>query len=114
MKLFFETAQQASVFLLILPIGIAFGVCIDLCACFGTTRPLFEVAAAFLCFLLIGAALVLLNDNTLRLYHLLAFISGWILYSIGLRRLLKAVLKYVTNLKKTLQNKQEKKETGRI
>lgn len=88
MKLFFETAAQANVFLVMIPVGLAAAALLDLAAHPSVLRPLWDV----LILLLSGAALafgiVLLGDTGLRIYHLLALVTGALLYVTGIRALL--------------------------
>lgn len=89
MKLFFETATQADVFLTMLPVGIAAAAMIDLANHTSVLRPLWDV----LIFLLLGAVMafgiILLGDAGLRGYHLLAVLIGALLYLAGIRRMMK-------------------------
>lgn len=86
MKLFFETALQARVFLLALPIGLMLGACLDAGKLFGKARP----AADILALLTAAFGLILLSlislENGLQLYHLLAVVVGMILYLSGIGR----------------------------
>jgi len=88
MKLFFETAKQASVFLAALPIGFLLGFLLDIGLIFGKARPAADIVAL----LVAGAGLVILSllsmENGLQLYHLLAVVMGALLYTCGLGRLL--------------------------
>ncbi len=91
MKLFFETAAQANLFLLTVPVGIAAAAMTDLFTHTGAFRPLWDVLA----FLFLGAGLgltvILLGDAGLRSYHILAVLVGAILYFAGIRRLLSLI-----------------------
>lgn len=91
MKLFFETAAQASLFLAMLPIGFGMAVFIDLAGRTGRMKPLWDVLAMLLCFGLIAFSIVLLRDSGLRLYHLLSVLAGALLYLLGLRSALSAL-----------------------
>lgn len=85
MKLFFETAQQCVVFLLMVPVGILLAFSVDVSSHMTGTKPLWDVLSMLLCFSTIGIGIVLLNDTGLRLYHLLAVVTGCILYTAGIR-----------------------------
>lgn len=95
MKLFFETAAQASLFLSMLPIGFCIAVCIDLAGCSGRMKHLWDVLVMLLCFGLIAFSVVLLRDNGLRLYHFLSVLAGALLYLLGVRSLLSVVCAWI-------------------
>ena len=86
MKLFFETSAQGAVFLMMLPVGMLLAICVDVCGLSGVLRPLWDLVAVLLCFAAIGVCVVLLDDTSLRLYHVLAVLTGYLLYALGLRR----------------------------
>lgn len=85
MKLFFETAAQASVFLLTIPLGLLLALLIDLSGRTGTLRPLWDVLTMLAGFAAAGAGIVLLGDSGLRIYHILAMLTGMLLYLLGIR-----------------------------
>ena len=85
MKLFFETAAQASVFLLTVPLGLLLAFLVDLSGRTGTLRPLWDVLTMLAGFAAAGAAIVLLGDSGLRIYHILAMLTGMLLYLLGIR-----------------------------
>lgn len=91
MKLFFETAAQGTIFLMMIPVGMVLAVCVDICGMAGVFRLLWDLVAVLLCFAAVGFCVVLLNDTSLRLYHLLAVVTGYLLYALGVRRLLQAL-----------------------
>lgn len=99
MKLFFETALQARVFLAALPIGLMLGLCLDMGKLFGKARP----AADILAMLLGAAGLIILSmlslENGLQLYHLLAVAVGMLLYLCGVGRLFRYVARKMNRRK---------------
>lgn len=100
MKLFFETAAQGSLFLSMLPVGMLLALCIDLCGCIDRFRPLWDLLAVLLCFVILGVSIVLLNDATLRVYHVLAVLTGYLLYDCGIRRMIKGACRWINTKKK--------------
>ncbi len=94
MKLFFETSAQASLFLLMLPIGFMLALLIDLAGKTGTAKPILDVLAMLLGFASIGICIILFRDGGLRLYHLLSMLTGMLLYLLGIRAAASAVLKW--------------------
>lgn len=104
MKLFFETALQARVFLAAVPIGILLGLCLDLGEICGKARIVIDIVAM----LLAAAALVLLSilslENGLQIYHLLAVIVGILLYLCGIGRLLRYVAEKIKRRKQNRKN----------
>lgn len=93
MKLFFETAVQARVFLAALPIGLLLGLLLDMGSLLGKARIVADIAAA----LVAGCGLVVLSllsmENGLQLYHLLAVIVGCLLYSFGIGRAMRSFIR---------------------
>lgn len=85
MKLFFETAAQASVFLLTVPLGLLLAFLVDLSGRSGALRPLWDVLIMLAGFAAAGAAIVIFGDSGLRIYHLLALLTGMLLYLLGIR-----------------------------
>jgi len=59
-----------------------------------------------LCFSALGIGVVLLGDETLRGYHVLAVLSGYLLYACGVRRALAMLVR----LKNCALKKHEKQE----
>jgi hypothetical protein len=98
MKLFFETAAQASLFLATIPLGFGIAVLIDLAGRAGTLKPLWDVLAMLTCFGSLAFTVVLLGDGGLRVYHLLSVLIGALLYRLGLRSLLSAVCSRIRKL----------------
>lgn len=99
MKLFFETASQASVFLIMLPLGMLLAACVELTGMTGAGKPLWDILVVLLSGVLLGIGVVFLNDTTLRLYHLLAIVCGWILYRLGVQSFFTMVAKCIARMK---------------
>lgn len=91
MKLFFETASQAQLFLIMLPIGMFLALVADLASGAGVLRPLWDVFAMLLSFGAIGTGIVMFRDSGLRMYHFLAVIVGMLLYILGIRAALSRI-----------------------
>ena len=100
MKLFFETAAQGSLFLSMLPVGMLLALCIDLCGCISRFKPLWDLLAVLLCFVILGVGVILLNDISLRLYHGLAVLTGYLLYACGIRRMFSGTRRWINTRKK--------------
>lgn len=103
MKLFFETSGQWAVFLMMLPVGMALGLSVDLCGYIGTARPLWDVLIVLLCFSIVGVCVVFLCNETLRMYHALAVLSGYLLYTCGIRRVISCLSKLLVTKKKDIR-----------
>lgn len=99
MKLFFETASQASVFLLMLPIGMLLAACVELTGKTGAGKPIWDILVVLLSGVLLGIGVVFLNDTTIRLYHLLAVLCGWILYCLGIQRFFIIICSCIQRMK---------------
>lgn len=83
MKLFFETAGQAQAFLTAVPLGLLLAACLDASALTGPLRPLADALLVLGGGLALMAAMLLVRDETLRMYHLLALLTGAVLYRPG-------------------------------
>ncbi|MDD3334197.1 MAG: spore cortex biosynthesis protein YabQ [Eubacteriales bacterium] len=83
MKLFFETARQAQVFLLTIPLGFALALGFDLSSLSGRFRPLWDVLLFLGCAFALICMTLLTKDEGLRIYHLLAVLCGMLLYFCG-------------------------------
>jgi hypothetical protein len=70
-----------------IPVGFLFALLIDLAGCSRQTRPLWDILIMLAGCLLLVYLLILTGDERLRLYHLLAVLTGAALYLSGLRRL---------------------------
>ncbi|MBE5815428.1 MAG: hypothetical protein E7320_09540 [Clostridiales bacterium] len=105
MKLFFEAAAQAQMFLIMLPVGMLLAVFADLSALGGRFRPVWDVLTVLLAASAYGAGVILLREDGARLYHFLALLVGAMLYLLGIR---KAILCTVAVfLRKRRENRQE-------
>ncbi|MEG0125172.1 MAG: hypothetical protein RR816_03725 [Clostridia bacterium] len=91
MRLFFETGDQAHIFLAVLPIGFLLAMSFDASSFAGKLRPVMDV----LCLLMSGLAFIMLllvfRDDGLRVYHMLALLTGAVLYLCGMGRLFRAI-----------------------
>ena len=90
MKLFFETAGQAQAFLAAVPLGLVLAACLD-------ASVLMMLTAGFA---LMGMML-LSRDEALRLYHLLAILTGALLYTQGIGRLVRLIGAWLKKRKKS-------------
>ena len=99
MKLFFETAVQKSAFLMSLPVG--FMICLILDTKVRST--LIQAVLDLGVLASTGFILVLLvlfsSDASLRIYHLLGFFGGAILYVCGIGKCRKKVKKWYSKRK---------------
>lgn len=91
MKLFFETAIQARVFLSAVPLGIMLGMLLNLESRLPGGKALWDVLLMLLCAIWMGILLLWTGENGLRLYHLLAVGTGLLLYRCGVSRLLSKI-----------------------
>ena len=91
MSLFFETSSQANCFLHLLPLGLCMAFCLDASAISGKIRPLMDV----LVLVLAGSAvlwwMVLLDENKLRLYHVLGMLTGMLLYMRSIGKIIRTI-----------------------
>ena len=94
MKLFFETAGQAQAFLAAVPLGLVLAACLDASA---LADVLMMLTAGFA---LMGMML-LSRDEALRLYHLLAILTGALLYTQGIGRLVRLAGAWLKKRKKS-------------
>ena len=101
MKLFFETAGQAQAFLTAVPLGLLLAACLDASALTGPLRPLADALLVLGGGLALMAAMLLVRDETLRIYHLLALLTGAVLYSRGIGRLVRMARARIKKRKKT-------------
>lgn len=97
MKLFFETSTQAMVFLLMLPLGILFAAGIDIAGFIRIAKPLWDLLLVLLLGLSLGISVILLGDQGLRMYHLLAVLCGCLLYMLGIRRVVQWICQNGSN-----------------
>ena len=97
MKLFFETSTQAMVFLLMMPLGILFAAGIDVAGFIRIAKPLWDLLLVLLLGLSLGVGIILLGDQGLRMYHLLAVLFGSLLYLLGIRRIVQWICQTCRN-----------------
>lgn len=76
MKLFFETAGQAQAFLAAVPLGLVLAACLDASVLAGPLRPLADVLMMLTAGFALMGMMLLSRDEALRLYHLLAILTG--------------------------------------
>ncbi|MEG1891051.1 MAG: spore cortex biosynthesis protein YabQ [Clostridia bacterium] len=93
MNLFFETSNQARVFLAAVPIGFVVSLLIDCVACARHMRPVLDVLCLLACGLMLIAVMLLFGDDGLRVYHLLALAVGACIYLCGVGRLVRMARK---------------------
>lgn len=98
MKLFFETAAQANVFLAMIPVGITTAALMDLAVYPSVLRPLWDVLILLLLGTVIGFGIILLGDTGLRIYHLLAVAAGALLYTTGFRVLFRKLYEILSGI----------------
>lgn len=89
MNLFFETENQARVFIAAIPSGFILAAMFTMLGKAGRFRALLDVLCLLMCGLSLVAVIVLTRDGGLRLYHLLALCVGACLYLFGVYRLIK-------------------------
>ena len=92
MKLFFETSAQAYSFLAAVPVGFGTALCLDV----GKRENLWRVVLDLLLLLLCGYALLVLvfalQEDGLRMYHLLGVTTGGLLYMRGIGSIKRGIL----------------------
>lgn len=84
--LFFETGGQAAVFLLMVPIGWLMGLLMQLSGLAGKWRLLTDVLLLLVCGMTLFGFCIIKQENALQLYHLLAVLTGFLLYRFGIGR----------------------------
>ena len=89
MTLFFETAGQAQAFLAAVPLGLLLAACLDASVLAGPLRPVADVLMMLAAAASLMAMMLLARDEALRLYHLLALLTGAVLYTQGIGRLVR-------------------------
>lgn len=110
MKLFFETAQQAGGFLVMVPVGLFLAMLTDLTGNCRKSRPLCDVFVMLIGCAILGWLLIVTGDERIRLYHLLAVLTGAVLYMTGLRRIFRCLSAKAMKMKKKLQPDPEGKK----
>lgn len=101
MKLFFETAGQAQAFLAAVPLGLVLAACLDASVLAGPLRPLADVLMMLTAGFALMGMMLLSRDEALRLYHLLAILTGALLYTQGIGRLVRLAGAWLKKRKKS-------------
>ena len=101
MKLFFETAGQAQAFLAAVPLGLVLAACLDASVLAGPLRPLADVLMMLAAGFALMAMMLLSRDEALRLYHLLAILTGALIYTQGIGRLVRLAGAWLKKRKKS-------------
>ena len=93
MKLFFETGSQAIAFLCMVPLGFAVMLLLELSK-FGTAlRIITDVFVLLLAGFAVLAAVVFCQEDTLRLYHLLGLLTGALLCTQGVGKIIRWIIR---------------------
>ena len=100
MKLFFETAGQAQAFLAAVPLGLVLAACLDASVLAGPLRPLADVLMMLTAGFALMGMMLLSRDEALRLYHL-AILTGALLYTQGIGRLVRLAGAWLKKRKKS-------------
>ena len=110
MKLFFETASQASCFLIAVPLGFLFTLCLDTRWHHGWIRLLLDL----LLLGSLGCVLVMLSaicrEERVRLYHWLGLLTGAVLYLGGIGRIRKLLNRRMYSLQSKMHLSGRKKD----
>ena len=101
MTLFFETAGQAQACLAAVPLGRLLAACLDASVLAGPLRPVADVLMMLTAAASLMAMMLLARDEALRLYHLLALLTGAVLYTQGIGRLVRLIRARLKKAKKT-------------
>lgn len=101
MTLFFETVGQAQAFLAAVPLGLLLAACLDASVLAGPLRPVADVLMMLAAAASLMAMMLLARDEALRLYHLLALLTGAVLYTQGIGRLVRLIRARLKKAKKT-------------
>lgn len=91
MNLFFETAGQSLCFLLAIPIGLLLAFLLDGSHGEGIARAVMDVLSLIGAGTALLALTVFLQDEKLRMYHVLGMLVGCILYTGGVGRLRRGI-----------------------
>ena len=101
MKQVFETAGQPQAFLAAVPLGLVLAACLDASVLAGPLRPLADVLMMLAAAASLMAMMLLARDEALRLYHLLAILTGALLYTQGIGRLVRLAGAWLKKRKKS-------------
>ena len=82
-------------------LGLLLAACLDASALTGPLRPLADALLVLGGGLALMVAMLLVRDETLRMYHLLALLTGAVLYSQGIGRLVRMARARIQKRKKT-------------
>ena len=99
MMIFFETANQAHIFLLLLYAGMAAGGLYDIFSFFRRrSKRALVILLDFVYAVMVGAlcffALAMGGEDALRFYALLGIFCGALLYSLGIRHLAAGAIRF--------------------
>lgn len=92
MKLFFETASQVCSFLSAVPVGFGAALCIDLGKNSGMLRLWIDLLLVTACGASLFWLVYVLQEESLRLYHLLGLVCGALIYLRGMGTVFRLVL----------------------
>lgn len=106
MRLFFETSMQARVFIALLPVGLLLAACVDAASIARKTKPFWDIVILLACGLGLVVFLALLKDDGVRGYHLLAILTGILLYVCGIGRLWRCCRHHLQKISTAKRNKQ--------
>lgn len=84
--LFFETGGQAAFFLLMVPLGCLLGFLMQLSGLAGRWCLLTDVLFLLVCGMALFGFCIVKRENSLHLFHLLALLTGFLLYRFGIGR----------------------------
>lgn len=93
--LFFETDGQAAIFLLSIPLGWLMALLLHLSQLAGRWRLLTDTLAMLLCGMGLFLFCVVQRENGMQLYHLLAVLTGFLLYRLGVGRVMTYLHRFV-------------------
>lgn len=103
MRLFFETGGQASAFLFTLPLGFLLALFLDVTRYTGHLRPILDVLALVGCAITLLILTLFMRDQSARMFHVLAILTGAVLYICGVGRLIHGIIRRIKRLKKAAQ-----------
>lgn len=91
MNLFFESSRQASSFLVMVPVGFAVALCLEMGRFSRIVQPLTDVFVLLAAGFAVLAGIVFCRDDTLRLYHLLGLLTGVLICTQGIGKIIRWV-----------------------
>ena len=99
MTLFFETSTQADLFLKTVLLGLMLACCLDVL----NIKSYLSVVVDTVVFCLLAACLILImiifQQESLRIYHLLGCMSGSIIYWFGIGKVYKGIVTKINQRK---------------